>query len=334
MTETIIPLSQIKPGRYQHRQTFKAGPLLDLAGSIRENGLINPPVVYRDPSTGSGCNGHYELLIGERRWRAMCALAMADQKLDPEGPTRLSLEQAIGIVSLRPPDPDRWPMLHQATALVRLCHTEDETTLQTVATVENLQREDLTPLEEARDFAALRKLGHSNVRIAKLTGKNTSYIKGMLDWLELEPEIQALLESGELHKDGRIPAALLSVPDPALRLRLARQFAFRRSPIRAILTVCERAKAWPEDEPASPSPRPSKGVPVGQVKVQVAAPASNPSTSLLCLCPACAVKIQELAEELCGNCRERGLTTNCLLNCDGAIEFINRLIQLNEAVYA
>ena len=168
--EKSIPLSQIKPGRYQHRRIFNAGKLLDLAGSIKESGLIQPPLVYQQ-------NGHYELLAGERRWRAMCALAMAGGNL--------SLEQAVGIVSLAPPDPDRWQVLHQVSTPALLSQSDDPTHLQTVATVENLQREDLTPLEEARDFAALRELGNSNVRIAKLTGRNTSYIKGMLDWLEL-----------------------------------------------------------------------------------------------------------------------------------------------------
>ena len=71
MTQQTIPLNQIRPGRYQHRQVFKPAPLQELAESIRANGLINPPVVYRE-------NGHYALLIGERRWRAVSALALAE----------------------------------------------------------------------------------------------------------------------------------------------------------------------------------------------------------------------------------------------------------------
>lgn len=327
MTETVIPLSKVRPGRYQHRQTFKPDKLLELAGSIRENGLINPPLVYRQ-------NGHYELLAGERRWRAMCALAMADPSV--AGQAALSLEQAVGLVAtVQPPAPGHQEKLGQVTIPVRLCEG-DATTLQTLAAVENLQREDLTPLEEARDFAALRELGHSNVRIARLTGKSLPHITGMLKWLDLEPQIGQLMDEGLLHKDVRVAEALLSVKDAGLRLRLARQFVDRRSPIKAIMAVCKRANSWPHSAAVNGS-----AVPVSQVAVQMAAPAPlqdpapTPNATLAdrtCFCPACAVHIQELAEELCGGCRAHGLTAGCL-NCEGVIEFINRLVRLSEAAY-
>lgn len=334
MTETVIPLSKVRPGRYQHRQTFKPDKLLELAGSIRENGLINPPLVYRQ-------NGHYELLAGERRWRAMCALAMADPSV--AGQVTLSLEQAVGLVAtVQPPVPGHQQKLAQVTIPVRLCEG-DETTLQTLAAVENLQREDLTPLEEARDFAALRELGHSNVRIARLTGKSLPHITGMLKWLDLEPQIGQLMDEGLLHKDARVAEALLSVKDVGLRLRLARQFVDRRSPIKAIMAVCKRANSWPHSNPANGSggAASAAAVPVSQVAVQIATPAllqdpdPTPNATLAgrpCFCPACAVHIQELAEELCGGCRAHGLTAECL-NCEGVIEFINRLVRLSEAAY-
>jgi hypothetical protein len=65
-------LNQIKPGPFQARHTFIPDKLLGLARSIQSGGLIDPPIVFSE-------NGHFNLLGGERRWRALCALAIAQQ---------------------------------------------------------------------------------------------------------------------------------------------------------------------------------------------------------------------------------------------------------------
>src|SRR5512136_728005 len=116
--DTLIPvettLAQIRPGPFQHRQAFDRERLAGLAQSIRANGLVNPPIVFAE-------NGHYRLISGERRWRALCALAL----------TGLAPEQAAELVC-RPDAPrqllEQWGhALGQAPVTVRLAPGNDPT---------------------------------------------------------------------------------------------------------------------------------------------------------------------------------------------------------------
>jgi ParB family chromosome partitioning protein len=174
-----LPVSAITGNPVQPRRVFKEGELEELAVSIRENGLLQPLVVRPAPAAA----GRYELVVGERRLRAV---------------TRLG-----------------WT---EVPVLVR--DASDETLL-VLALVENLQREALNPLEEAEGYAALgERYGMSQSDIANAVGKDRSTVANMLRLLKLPPSIRKLVEDESLSMGHA--RALLSVADPLLAAHLAR----------------------------------------------------------------------------------------------------------------
>lgn len=177
-----LPVAAIVPNPLQPRRVFSEAELEDLARSIRENGLLQPLVVRPAP----GAADRYELVVGERRFRAV---------------TRLGWEDVPAII-------------RDAT---------DETLL-VLALVENLQREQLNPLEEAEGYVALAErfeLNHSD--IAEAVGKDRSTVANVIRLLKLPPSVRKLLESGTLTQGhGR---ALLSLEDPVAAGDLGRRAA-------------------------------------------------------------------------------------------------------------
>lgn len=174
-----LPVSAIVPNPVQPRRVFKEGELEELADSIRENGLLQPLVVRPAPAAA----GRYELIVGERRLRAVTSLGWAD-----------------------------------VAVLVR--DASDETLL-VLALVENLQREALNPLEEAEGYAALsEQYGMSQGDIANAVGKDRSTVANLLRLLKLPPSIRKFVEDGSLSMGHA--RALLSVADPVRAADLAR----------------------------------------------------------------------------------------------------------------
>jgi ParB family chromosome partitioning protein len=167
----------VRPNPSQPRRSFDEASLEALADSVREQGVLQP--VLLRPRAG----GTYELVAGERRWRA----------------ARLA-----GL--------DRVPALVQ--------ERDDATTLE-VALVENMAREDLNPVDEARAVAALvEELGLTREEVGRRVGRSRVAISNLLRLLDLPDEALALLEAGQLSEGhGR---ALLLAEDQADRRRLAR----------------------------------------------------------------------------------------------------------------
>lgn len=159
--ETIrrIPLDLIRPGSTQARRRFAADALRELAESIRESGIIQPLVLR---SLGHGPRREYELLAGERRWRAA---------------------QMAG--------------LHEVPALIR--DDLDESEARVLGLIENLQRESLSPMETAD---GLRKLGDAHAltheAIGSRIGKSRAYVTNFLRLLALAPQVQTMLDEGSL----------------------------------------------------------------------------------------------------------------------------------------
>lgn len=159
--ETIrrIPLDLIRPGTTQARRRFAADALRELAESIRESGIIQPLVLR---SLGRGPRREYELLAGERRWRAA---------------------QLAG--------------LHEVPALIR--DDLDEAEARVLGLIENLQRESLSPMETAD---GLRKLGEAHTltheAIGTRIGKSRAYVTNFLRLLALAPAVQTMLDEGSL----------------------------------------------------------------------------------------------------------------------------------------
>jgi ParB family chromosome partitioning protein len=172
-----LPLDAIVPNPRQPRQRLDGDGLRSLADSMKERGLLQPVLVRPRPG------GEFELIAGERRWRAARLAGM-----------------------------DRIP------AIVR--PTEDAQTLE-LALIENMAREDLNPVEEARACAALvEELGLTREGVGRRVGRSRVAVTNLIRLLELPDEALALLERGQLSEGhGR---ALLLAPDHDQRRRLAR----------------------------------------------------------------------------------------------------------------
>jgi ParB family transcriptional regulator, chromosome partitioning protein len=175
-----LPVEQIEPNPEQPRASFDANALEALAGSIASAGLLQPLIVR--PLD----HGRYELVAGERRWRAA---------------------QKAGL--------DRVPAVIRSSP-------EDER-LQ-AALIENMVREDLNPVEEARACAALvEDLGISKEELARRVGRSRASISNLIRLLDLPDPVLRLLERGDLTEGhGR---AILQLDDQNARAKLAKRAA-------------------------------------------------------------------------------------------------------------
>jgi ParB family chromosome partitioning protein len=154
---TAIPIASIVPNPFQPRREFSEQDLADLVSSIRENGLLQPIVVRPAPGTTE----QYELVAGERRWRATMRLGWQD-----------------------------------VPATVR---EVDDRTLLVLALVENLQRAELSALEEAEGFRRLADEFKLNQQeIADVVGRDRSTIANSMRLLQLPPSVRQLLATGRL----------------------------------------------------------------------------------------------------------------------------------------
>jgi ParB family chromosome partitioning protein len=175
-----LPVELIVPNPSQPRRRFDEEALNALAGSLAERGVLQPVLVR--PLV----DGRYELVAGERRWRAA---------------------QAAGLAEI--------------PALVR---ERDDAAALELALIENMAREDLNPIEEARACEALvEELGLSREQVARRVGRSRVALSNLLRLLDLPDEAVELIEQGHLSEGhGR---ALLLAADHLDRLRLAREAA-------------------------------------------------------------------------------------------------------------
>jgi ParB family transcriptional regulator, chromosome partitioning protein len=202
----FVDIDLIEPSPYQPRTHFREEALAELAQSIRVSGIIQPLVLRR-------IDARFQLLAGERRWRAA---------------------QRAG--------------LSRVPAVIR--EVTDEAALE-ITLVENIQREDLNPIEEARAFERLMSEFHlTQEEVAARTGKDRATIANATRLLRLEKAILDLVEDGRLSPGhGR---ALLAVTDPQLRLTLAHRAARGRMTVRQL----ERSASRRSREGSSPTAEP------------------------------------------------------------------------------
>jgi ParB family chromosome partitioning protein len=209
-----LPVELIAPNPRQPRRAFDEAALEALAGSLRERGVLQPVLVR--PVAG----GTYELVAGERRWRAAQLAEM-----------------------------ERIP------ALVR---DRDDAEALEAALIENMSREDLNPVEEARACAALvEELGLTRETVGLRVGRSRVAVSNLLRLLDLPDEVLELLERGELSEGhGR---ALLLATDHADRRALARSAAAEGWSVRTLETRARdrngrSAGARPSAKAAAPHP--------------------------------------------------------------------------------
>ncbi|MCQ2444287.1 MAG: ParB/RepB/Spo0J family partition protein [Mailhella sp.] len=222
-----LALSQLVPGRLQPRKYFDETALAELASSIRKQGVIQPLIVRRL----EGVPVRYEIVAGERRWRAAKLAGLTDVPV--------------------------------------IIAEYDDREAMTVALVENLQREDLDPLEEAEALQSLRNAySLSQEELAAQLGKSRSAVANALRLLQLPEEIREGLGKG-LISAGHA-RAMLSVSDAELCSRLFHAVVDRRLSVReteAAADHCKRTgelpdtlggpqRAKPAEAPARRSPKP------------------------------------------------------------------------------
>ena len=219
-----LPLDVIRPGRFQPRSVFDEEKLEELASSIRAQGVVQP-VVVRETAPGE-----YELIAGERRWRAA---------------------QKAGLASI--------------PAVVR--DVADEATVA-MSLIENIQREDLNPLEEATALRRLIDEFHMTHReAADAVGRSRAAVSNLLRLLELMQEVKDMVD-GRLIEMGHA-RALLSL-DAGLQLQAAREVVHRKLSVRDTEALVRRLqrpskKACPKNRPGYPAlAEPPGRIPVRQ----------------------------------------------------------------------
>lgn len=204
-----LSIDAIQPGRYQPRQVMDPERLEELAASIRAQGVIEPLVVRALDG------GRYELIAGERRWRA-----------------------------------SRLAGLHEVPALLR---EVDDRAVLAIALIENIQREELTPLEEAQALARLiDEFDLTHQQAAEAVGRSRAAVSNLLRLMELPEPVKQLLEQRRL--DMGHARALASLP-AARAIALATQAAELGWSVRELEEAVRRAAETPR--PASGKTAPS-----------------------------------------------------------------------------
>jgi len=166
-----VPIEFLKPNPRNPRRTFADAELGELADSIKQHGVIQPIVVR----PLRGVQDRYEIIAGERRWRAAQAAGLHD----------------VPIVPVEVGDSDALE----------------------IAIIENVQREDLNALEEAQGYHALaNEFKRSQEDIAKIVGKSRSHVANTMRLTKLPAEVQAYIAQGQLSAGHA--RALIGVPDP------------------------------------------------------------------------------------------------------------------------
>jgi ParB family chromosome partitioning protein len=183
-----LPVTQVRPNPYQPRTRLDETALVELTASIEASGLLQPVVVR---PRGSG----YELIAGERRWRAV---------------------QRLG-----------WPTI---PAVVK--EVEDQTLL-TLALVENLQRNDLSAIDEAEGYRRLiEQFAVQQAEVARLIGRSRSAVANLLRLLRLPADVRELVHAGTL-SEGHA-RALLALENPEAISRVAQQAVLEGWSVREI----------------------------------------------------------------------------------------------------
>ena len=208
-----LPLDVLQRGRYQPRVDMRPETLEELAASIKAQGVVQPIVVRPIAAPAAGASQRYEIIAGERRWRAAQIAGLA---VIPAVIRRIPDEAAIAV-----------------------------------ALIENIQRESLNPLEEARALERLiTEFELTHAQAAEAVGRSRAAVSNLLRLLELAPEVGALLERRELEMGHA--RALLALPARRQQVEVAVLVARKSLSVRDTEALVRRMQQRGKDaEPAA-----------------------------------------------------------------------------------
>ena len=209
-----LPIALMQPGPFQPRREIHAQALEELAASIRANGVIQPIVVRPIKPSVAGA-AQYEIVAGERRWQAAQLAGLTDI---PTMVRELTDGQAVAV-----------------------------------ALIENIQREDLTPAEEARALKRLvEEFTLTHQEVADSVGRSRAAVSNLLRLLDLPAEVVALIDAKRISMGHA--RALLGLEDDAARVRLGRQVAERGLSVRETENLVRKALQGESGAPAAKAP--------------------------------------------------------------------------------
>ena len=198
-----LPISQVEPGLNQPRKRFDPESLEELRQSIEIHGIIQPLTVRRLST------GYYQIIAGERRWRAAKAAGLAEVP-------------AVIIEA-------------------------DDRKVMELGLIENLQREDLNPAEEARGYKVLmEEYGLTQEQLAQRMGKSRPAVANTLRLLALPEELMAMLEEGTLSAGHA--RAILGAPSPALQVECAKKVVENQLSVRQTEALVKAVNKPPKEE--------------------------------------------------------------------------------------
>ncbi|HBA93217.1 MAG TPA: stage 0 sporulation protein J [Ruminococcaceae bacterium] len=198
VSTSTLPINEIIPNKDQPRKTFDEIALQELADSIKQHGVLQPLLVR--PLTSGG----YQLVAGERRWRA----------------SRLAELKEVPVI------------IRELT----------DTEAMEIAIIENLQREDLNPIEEAEGLQALiDKCGYTQEEVASSVGKSRPAIANSLRLLRLPEEVRQMTKQGDISAGHA--RALLAFDNDAMMLEGAKQIVEKKLTVRDIEKMAKRPAA-------------------------------------------------------------------------------------------
>jgi len=214
---SALPVTQIQAGKYQPRTRMDDGSLAELAASIKSQGIMQPVLVRPIDLSVSGAR--YEIIAGERRFRAA---------------------QLAGL--------DEIPVLVREV---------DDQNAAAMALIENIQREDLNPLEEAQGIARLiSEFSFTHEQAAQAVGRSRSAVSNLLRLVNLASPVQTMLMAGDI--DMGHARALLAV-DAASQIALANQVIAKRLSVRETEKMVARALEEQNAPPAAPRQKEKSG---------------------------------------------------------------------------
>lgn len=202
-----LPLSKVEPRENQPRMVFDEGALAELAESIKQHGVLQPILVWEK-------GDHYEIVAGERRWRAA---------------------KLAGL-----------------TKIPAILGTFDENKINELALIENIQREDLNPIEEAQAFRQLiEEFGLKQEELARRIAKSRTSVTNSLRLLKLDERVQAMVMEGAL-SEGHA-RTLLTLSDKKKQYELAQEIREKGLSVRETERLIRRLSAAGEKkEPPAP----------------------------------------------------------------------------------